>query len=183
MVGSMTDHPTLLTTMRKWEKVYKALVRAGKQRSGGAGQVQMHNAPMYNEVLNNYERAFNQDHFNMTHGGSNRNGVRTYFFLHPAKGRNIATAYNKLNNLNKQLNKVATKIVAARTLQRRWRAAHSPVIAKRKVTSLAALKNLPPNMRRTIVSTAFPRSYPVYGPNTEMNALRKAVRPRKYPTY
>ena len=70
----MADLPT---TMRKWEKVYKTLVRASKQIRGGSGHVYAHNVPMYNQVLHNYIRAFNQDHFNMTHGGSNRNGVLT----------------------------------------------------------------------------------------------------------
>lgn len=171
----------LNTAMRKWEKVEQALVRAGKQVSGGAGHVHAHNVPMYNQVWTNFNRAFNRDRFNMTHAGTNRNGVHLYFWLYPAKRHNIATAYNKLNNLNRQLNKVATKIVAARTLQRHWRAVRSPIIAKRKAASLIALKKLPPNMRRTIVSTVFPK--PVYGPNTQLNAFRKLVRARKYPTY
>jgi hypothetical protein len=175
---------SLNNTMQKWKKVEQALTRVGTMRNlGSLNVVLQHNAPIYHEIQNLHNNAFRHYspwNFNILENYNRNEIIRRYFMKYPENRKYINRAHNKLNNLNRQLNKVASKIVAARTLQRRWRAARSPIMAKRKVASLISLKHLPRNVKRSVILTAFPK--PVYGPNTELNALRKIME-RKYRTY
>jgi hypothetical protein len=131
-------------------------------------------------VYNHFNSAFSNDNQNLTRGGSWVHGVRVYFEVHPNKRQNIINAYNKLNNMTKELASIRRKAVAATTLQRRWHAVRPAIMNKRKVTALRALSALPgvPNTRRAAFEKAFPRR--VYGPVNELTYLRSH---NKYPRY
>jgi len=171
-------------TMTKWHAVNRALGLAAGRRMRGmmrrTNEVRRHNAPAYQAVYNHVNNAFNADFYNITQGGSNNQGVRVYFTMNPNQRRHITAAYNRLNNMKKEMAGVLQKVSAARTLQKRWRAARPRIMNKRKTTALLTLGRMPgvPNTRRALFNQACPR--PVYGPKTELNALRMH---NKYPTY
>jgi hypothetical protein len=139
----------------------------------GTYEVRRHNAPTYQEVYGHYNNAFSNNQNNTTLGASHRPAVLVYFIQHPNRRRNLAAAYNKLNNMAKELAAVRRKAVATSTIQRHWRRARPGIMNKRKVTSLLTLKRTPgvPNTRRNVFNLAFPK--PVYGPNNQLTALRK----------
>lgn len=145
--------PTLENTMRKYNEVSKALKRVNSQR--GARQVQEYNVPSHNQILNNLNKALSLNQANTTLGGSNRAALTAYFLQYPLKRQYVIYAHRKLNNLHRELNGVARKIMATRTLQRRWRTARPSIIGPRKIQSLVALNSLQPNMTRKILSSAF----------------------------
>lgn len=162
-----------MTTMRKWNAVHRALVQAERGRMRGTYEVRRHNAPMYQEVYGHYNNAFSNNQNNTTLGASHRPAVLVYFIQHPNRRNNLAAAYNKLNNMAKELAAVRRKAVATNTIQRHWRRARPGIINKRKAAALLTLKRTPgvPNTRRNVFNRAFPKS--VYGPNNLLTALRK----------
>ena len=166
--------------MTKWRAVHNALLRANRGKLRRTGEVRRHNAPVYNQVYTHFNNAFSADNHNLTRGGSWIHGVRVWFQVNPNKRQNIIAAYNKLNNMARELAMVRAKALAASTIQRHWRTARPGIINKRKVTTLLTLNKTPlvPNMRRVAFQMAFPK--PVYGPNNLLTALR---RHRKYSTY
>lgn len=170
--------------MTKWHAVNRALgLAAGRRIRGmmqGTHEVRHHNAPAYQAVYNHVNNAFSADFNNITQGGSNNQGVRLYFTQNPNQRRHITAAYNRLNNMKKAMAGVLQKVSAARTIQKRWRATRPRIMNKRKTTALLTLGRMPgvPNTRRALFNQAFPR--PVYGPKTQLNALRMH---NKYPTY
>ena len=168
--------------MKKWNAVKRALIRLGVGAMRGTSEVLRHNSPTYDQVYNHFNTAFNKDNMNMTQGGSLANFVRLYFIQHPNKRQNISSAYNKLNNMARELGAIRRKAVAARKIQQRWRAEWPRISNNRKIATLITLSRFPgdPNTRRKIFENAFPR--PVYGPNTEENTLKK-IRSRKYNKY
>lgn len=171
---------TLDNTMRKWRAVHNALLRANRGKLRGSSHVREHNAPAYQQVYNHFNNAFGNDNHNLTRGGTWVQGVRVYFEFNPNKRQSIINAYNKLNNMAKELAAVRRKAAAVTVIQKHWRAARPGVMNKRKVTALRALSALPgvPNTRRAAFEKAFPRR--VYGPVTELQHLRSF---RKYNTY
>lgn len=172
---------SLENTMTKWRAVRNALGRVYKGKLRRTNEVRRHNAPTYNQVYNHFNRAFNADeNANLTQGGTWVHGVRVYFNAHPNKRQNITAAYNKLNNLARELAMVRAKAVAATKIQTRWRTARPGIMNKRKVTALRALSALPgnPNTRRAVFNRAFPK--PVYGPKTEMQHMRSSNKYSRY---
>jgi hypothetical protein len=171
---------TLNNTMTKWRAVHNALQRASRGKLRRTNEVKKHNAPTYQQVYNHFNNAFSADNHNLTRGGSWIHGVRVYFEWNPNKRQNIINAYNKLNNMTKELASIRRKAVAATTLQRRWRAVRPAIMNKRKVTALLTMNKTPlvPNMRRVAFQMAFPK--PVYGPVNELTYLRSH---NKYPRY
>lgn len=171
---------SLDNTMTKWRAVHNALLRANRGKLRRTDEVRRHNAPVYNQVYTHFNSAFNADTHNLTRGGSWVHGVRVWFQFNPNKRQNITAAYNKLNNMARELAMVRAKVLAASTIQRHWRTARPGIINKRKVAALLTLARTPvdPNTRRVAFQMAFPK--PVYGPNNELTALR---RHRKYSTY
>jgi hypothetical protein len=167
---------TLENTMRKWHAVRNALRRTWRGKLKGSFHVREHNAPTANQVYGHYNNALANAPFNI----NNPMQVRIWFTLNPNKRQHITAAYNKLNNMARELAGVRRKAVAATVLQRRWRAAHPGIMNKRKVTALRALSAAPGvrNTRRVAFEMAFPR--PVYGPKTEWQHLRSH---NKYPAY
>jgi hypothetical protein len=162
------------TTLRKYHEINRALTRGARMKGTQRG-VMNENAPTYAKILSSYDNVFGDYHNNV----QNNNALRIMFTGSLRKRQIIASTYKKLDKLHKELNSIARKIVATRTLQRRWRAARPDVMNKRKTASLLALRNvMTPNVRRKTVEMAFPR--PVYGPLTEINALRRAIRQSKY---
>jgi len=170
---------TITTTMRKWNAVHRALLQAERGRMRGTFEVRRRNAPTYQQVYGHYNNAFSNNQNNTTLGASHRPAVLVYFIQHPNRRNNLAAAYNKLNNMARELASVRRKAVATSTIQRRWRSARPGVMNKRKVTALLTLKKTPgvPNTRRNVFERAFPK--PVFGPNNEVTTLRKMIR-RKY---
>jgi hypothetical protein len=166
--------------MRKWRAVHNALLRVYRGKLKGSSHVLEHNAPTYQQVYNHFNNAFSNDNQNLTRAGSWVHGVRVYFEFYPYKRQQIINAYNKLNNMAKELAGVRRKAVAATVLQKRWRAARSAVMNKRKVSALRALSAFPGvrNTRRVAFEMAFPR--PVYGPKTEWQHLRSHNKYRAY---
>jgi hypothetical protein len=163
-------------TIRKWRAVRQALVRYGKQ-SGTYFAVHPKNSPSLTSMRNSYWNAFNNANII---NNNNQAQVRAWLTQHPNKRQHITAAYNKLNNAHRELNAAAHKIMATRTLQRRWRAARSAVMNKRRATALLTLGQLTvPNMRRSVFEKAFPK--PVYGPLTQHATWAKET--RKYHTY
>lgn len=171
---------SLENTMTKWRAVHNALQRANRGKLRRTNEVRRHNAPTYNQVYSHFNNAFSNDNQNLTQGGSWRHGVRVYFEFNPNKRQNITNAYNKLNNMTRELAAIRQKAVAATTLQRRWRAARPVIMNKRKVTALRALSALPgvPNTRRAAFEKAFPRR--VYGPVNELTYLRSHKKYNRY---
>ena len=171
---------TIGTTMRKWNAVRNALLQANRGRLRGTNHVREHNAPTYQQVYNHINNALSENNNNMTHGGSHRHSVIVYFIQHPNRRNNLAAAYNKLNQMARELAMVRRKAVAATTLQRRWRQARPAIMNKRKTAALLTLARTPgvPNTRRNVFNRAFPK--PVYGPNNELTTLRSR---RKYNRY
>jgi hypothetical protein len=171
---------TLNNTVTKWRAVHNALLRANRGKLTRSFHVREHNAPTYQQVYTHFNRAFNNDNHNLTRGGSWVHGVRIYFEINPNKRQNIINAYNKLNNMARELAAVRRKAVAATTLQRHWRAARPGIMNKRKVTTLRALSTLPgvPNTRRAAFEEAFPRR--VYGPVNELTHLRSYNKYNRY---
>ena len=171
---------TLNNTMTKWRAVHAALQRAGRGKLRRTNEVKKHNAPTYNQVYTHFNNAFSNDNQNLTRGGSWVHGVRVYFEWNPNKRQNIINAYNKLNNMARELAAIRRKAVAATVLQRRWRAAHPGIMNRRKAAALLTLRALPgvPNTRRVTFEKAFPRR--VYGPVNELTYLRSHT---KYPRY
>lgn len=160
-------------TIRKWRAVRQALVRYGKQ-GGTYFAVHPKHSPSLTSMRNSYRTAFNNA--NNAHEAQ----VRAWLTQHPNKRQHITAAFNKLNNANRELNDAARKIMATRTLQRRWRAARSAVMNKRRASALLTLGQLTvPNMRRSVFEKAFPK--PVYGPLTRRATWAKET--RKYHTY
>ena len=166
--------------MTKWRAVHNALQRAERGKLRRSFRVREHNAPTYQQVYTHFNSAFNADNHNLTQGGTRRHGVRVYFEFNPNKRQNITNAYNKLNNMARELAAVRQKAVAATTLQRRWRAVRPAIMNKRKVTALRALSALPgvPNTRRAAFEKAFPRR--VYGPVNELTYLRSHNKYNRY---
>lgn len=171
---------TLNNTMTKWRAVHTALQRAERGKLRRTWHVREHNAPTYQQVYTHFNNAFKNDNHNLTHGGSRVHGVRVYLEWNPNKRQNIINAYNKLNNMAKELAAIRRKAVAATVLQRRWRAARPVVMNRRKATALLTLRALPgvSNTRRVAFEKAFPR--PIHGPKTEWQHLRSH---NKYPRY
>ena len=171
---------TLNNTVTKWRAVHSALQRASRGKLRRTNEVKKHNAPTYNQVYTHFNNAFSNDNQNLTRGGSWVHGVRVYFEFNPNKRQNIINAYNKLNNMSRELAAIRHKAVSATVLQRRWRAVRPAIMNKRKVTALRALSALPgvPNTRRVAFEKAFPRR--VYGPVNELTYLRSH---NKYPRY
>lgn len=168
---------SLANTMRKWHAVHNAVVRANRGKLRRSSHVRGHNAPTYNQVYGNFNNAFLNANFNNV---GNPDLVRTWFYLNPNRRQHITAAYNKLNNMARELAGVRRKAVAATVLQRRWRAARPGIMNKRKVTALRALSTAPGvrNTRRVAFEMAFPR--PVYGPKTEWQHLRSHNKYRAY---
>ena len=166
--------------MTKWRAVHNALGRASRGKLRRTYEVIRHNAPAYNHVYTHFNKAFNTDNANLTRGGSWIHGVRVYFQYNPNKRQNITAAYNRLNNMARELAMVRAKAVATSTIQRHWRNARPATMNRRKAATLVTLRKTPlvPNMQRVLFEKAFPK--PVYGPNNELTALR---RHRKYITY
>ena len=169
----------LENTVRKWRVVHNVLLRAGKISQRGGNVVIYKNAPSVNLIYGLYE----PHNVNL----QTNQEARNYFQNHPHMRKHITKAYNRLNNVNNQLNSVARKIVAARKIQRISRMA----IKKKKNTAmlsafLVTRRFLPRNMnmaRTELLGKIYHNlhaSKTAYGPKTEMNALRN--RP-KYPTY
>ena len=171
---------SLENTMTKWRAVHNSLQRAHRGKMRRTNEVRKHNAPTYQRVYTHFNNAFSNDNQNLTRGGSWVHGVRVYFELNPNKRQNITNAYNKLNNMAKELAAVRQKAVAATTLQRHLRAALPAIMNKRKVMALRALSARPgvPNTRRAAFEMAFPR--PRVGPFNELTYLRSH---RKYNRY
>jgi hypothetical protein len=171
---------SLENTMTKWRAVHNALLRANRGKLRRTAEVRRHNAPAYRNVYNHFNSAFNADNHNLTRGGSWIHGVRVYFDGNPNKREHITAAYNKLNNMARELAAIRAKAVAASKIQRHWRTARPGIMNKRRATALMAMRTLPnvSNTRRVAFELAFPR--PVYGPNNEFTALRRY---RKYNTY
>lgn len=172
---------SLDNTMTKWLAVKRALLEANRGKLIRSSQVREHNAPTYQEVYGHFNNAFSEDNANLTRGGFWVHGVRVYFQFKPNKRQNITAAYNKLNNMYRELAVVRGKAAATSTIQRHWRQARPGIINKRKVTSLLTLARTHgvPNTQRVLFELAFPK--PVYGPNNEVTALRKRL--GKYRTY
>jgi hypothetical protein len=174
----------LENTVRKWRAVKNAIRRA--QGFRGASVVVSKNASAYGNVLRNYERALN----NYGNDISTNHVAHGYFQAHPNSRQHITAAYNKLSALNNQLNKVAHKIVMVRKLQKTRRAAVAARNKREKNTKMLstflAVRNLPKNMaNREILRQVYHnlhKSKTPFGPNTEVNALRKMYS-RKYNTY
>lgn len=166
--------------MRKWAAVRNALLRANRGRLRRTSEVRNHNAPTYQQVYNHFMNAFSNNHHNQTIGGSNRHAVLMYLIGHPHRRQNIAAAYNKLNQMARELAMVRRKAVATSTIQRHWRAARPGIMNKRKAAALLTLARTPgvSNTRRNVFNRAFPK--PVYGPNNEITTLRSR---RKYNRY
>ena len=165
--------------MRKWEDVKRVYTRWRNLGGGKREGFVMHkNAPMFQEIRWHFEKAFNKDNHNITNEGMNAHGVRLYFEAHPNQRRHIFNAHRKLNAVHNQLNKVAHKIMAVRRIQKHWQKAR---FAKRKIASLVALKSLPANMKRIIISSAYPN--PVFGPLTSSNWFKQTFLPGKYKNY
>lgn len=171
---------TLNNTMTKWRAVHNALQRANRGKLRRTFHVREHNAPEYQKVYTHFNNAFSNDNQNLTRGGSWVHGVRVYFEFNPNKRQNIINAYNKLNNMARELAAIRRKAVAATVLQRRWRAARPGIMNRRKAAALLTLLALPgvPNTRRVAFEKAFPK--PVYGPKSEWQHLRSS---NKYPRY
>ena len=167
---------SLDNTIRKWRAVRQALVRYGRQ-SGTHFAVHPKHSPSLTSMRNSYWSAFNSaNNVNNAHEAQ----VRAWLTQHPNKRQHITAAFNKLNNTNRELNDAARKIMATRTLQRRWRAARPAVMNKRRATALLTLGLLTvPNMRRSVFEKTFPK--PVYGPLTQHATWAKET--RKYHTY
>ena len=164
-------------TMRKWQAVRHALNRYGKQ-GGTYFAVHPKHSPSLASMRNSYWAAFNNTNFYFLH--TNPAQVRAWLTQHPNKRQHITAAFNKLNNANRELNEAVRKIMATRTLQRRWRAARPAVMAKRRATALLTLgRFLNTNTRRAVFEKAFPK--PVYGPLTQHATWAKQT--RKYHTY
>jgi hypothetical protein len=181
----------LENTVRKWRAVRNALGRAQGAPAfrgfRGASFVINKNAPAYENVLRNYERAIN------LHG----NDITThqlaldYFGLYPHTRQYITAAYNKLPSLHNQLNKVANKILTVRKLQKIRRSTAQARNKREKdakmLETFRVVKNLPQNMAsRQIVRNIYAnlhKSKTPYGPQTEINAIRTAIRSGKYRTY
>lgn len=171
---------SLENTMTKWRAVYNALIRATTGKLRRTYEVRRHNAPTYQNVLIHFNNAFNADNHNLTRGGTWVHGVRVYFEGRPNKREHITAAYNKLNNMARELAAIRAKAVATSKIQRHWRTARPGIMNKRRATALMAMRTLPnvPNTRRVAFELAFPR--PVYGPNNHLTALRRHSR---YNTY
>lgn len=166
--------------MRKWRAVTEALRRANRGRLRRSSEVRNHNAPTYNQVYGHYNNAFSNNQNNTTLGASHQPAVLVYFIQHPNRRNNLAAAYNKLNQMARELAMVRRKAVATSTLQRRWRTARPGIMNKRKAAALLTLTRTPgvPNTRRNVFNRAFPK--PVYGPVNELTTLRSR---RKYNRY
>ena len=153
----------LENTVRKWRAVYNALGRSSKISMRGGAFVLSKNAPALNQMFKNYEQAHAR----------------------------ITEAYNKLPNVNNQLNKVAHKIIAARKIQKISRSAVQKRNKKEKNntmrSALLVARTLPRNMaRREILGKIYHNlhvSKTAYGPKTEINASRNYRTYSKYPTY
>ena len=167
---------SLENTIRKWRAVRQAIMRSGRQ-TGALITIHGKNAPSLRSVQNNYWNAFNNAN---NVNDAQEAHVRAWMTQHPNRRQHITAAYNKLNNVHRELNAVAHKIMATRTLQRRWRAARPAVMNKRKAAALLTLGQLTaPNTRGVIFKLAYPK--PVYGPLTQQNTWMKMT--RRYPTY
>jgi hypothetical protein len=173
---------TIMTTMRKWNAVHRALQQAERGRMRGTYEVRRHNSPVYQEVYGHYNNAFSNNQNNTTFGATHRPAVLVYFIQHRNRRNNLAAAYNKLNAMARELAMVRRKAVATSTLQRHWRRARPGIVNNRKTATLLTLKRTPgvPNTRRKTFENAFPK--PVYGPNNEITTLRKMIK-RKYNRY
>lgn len=166
--------------MNRWRAVLNGIRRATRGKLKHSDHVLEHNAPTYQQVYTHFNNAFNRDRTNFTDGGTRLHWVRAYFVVHPNKRQNITAAYNKLNNMARELAMVRQKAVAASTLQKHWRSARPAIMNKRKVTALRAMSTLPgvPNTRRAAFEKAFPK--PVYGPKTSLQTMRSY---KKYNSY
>lgn len=171
---------TVATTMRKWAAVRDALMRANRGRLRGTFHVREHNAPTYNAVYKHFNNAFSENLNNHTMGGSNPQTVMIYFMPRENRRMNIAAAYNKLNQMARELAAIRRKAVATSTLQRHWRQARPAIVNKRKMTALMTLTRKPgvPNTRRAMFNRAFPKK--VYGPSTEWEHLRSRTKYNRY---
>lgn len=166
--------------MTKWRAVHNALLRANRGKLKRSYHVREHNAPKYQEVYNHFNNAFMNDNHEWTQGGTSPIGVRLYFNFYPNKRQHITMAYNKLNNMARELAGIRRKVIAATSLQRRWRAVRQEVMNKRKAASLITMRTLPilREHQREIFEKAFPK--PVYGPVTELKHLQSYNKYRRY---
>ena len=167
---------SLENTMTKWRSVNRALLRASMGKMRGTAEVRRHNAPTYQKIRTHFTNAFNA----MINPDMRPTHVRAYFMDYPNKRQHITAAYNKLNNLARELATVRAKAVATSTIQRHWWSARPAVMNKRKATALLTLQALPgvPHTRRLTIEMAFPK--PVYGPKTRLNTHTSR---RKYSAY
>ena len=167
---------TLENTMTKWRAVNRALLSASSGKLRGTEQLRKHNAPTYRKIQNNFVSAFNV----MNNPNMRPSVIRAYFTRYPNKRQSIIAAYNKLNNLARELAMVRAKSVATSTIQRHWQRARPAVMNKRRATALLTLQALPgvPETRRMVFEMAFPK--PFYGPKTRLNVYRSR---RKYNRY
>jgi hypothetical protein len=167
---------SLENTMTKWRAVNRALLRASGGKLRGTAELRKHNVPTYQQIHGHLTNAFSA----AINRSMRPSVVRAYFMHHPNKRQSITAAYNKLNNLARELATVRAKALATSTIQRHWQRARPAVMNKRRATTLLTLQALPgvPETRRMVFDLAFPK--PVYGPKTRMNAHTSR---RKYSAY
>ena len=142
-------------TARKYMEVRKALMRSNRRDTFLSARRIVHkNAPTNVKVYNMILEALDY------HGGDIKpktlNQAIAFFTVAPPEQRAyITSAYNKLPQLHRELNAIALKIIAARRIQKHWRAAQN----KRRVSALLALnkKGSVPNTTRRIMNMTFPK--------------------------
>lgn len=178
----------LENTVRKWKAISNALLRANRIGIHGGGRfVLRKNAPALFQIRRYYNQAANNQNNNL----NTNEQVRHHFQAYPNQRQYITEAYNKLPNLNNQLNKVALKIIAARKIQRIRRSAVQQRNKKEKNNTMRSAflvaSALPRNMANKEILRKIYRnihaSKTPYGPETEMNAARNYRKYSKYPTY
>ena len=143
-------------TARKYMEVRKALSRSNRPETFlSASRIVHKNAPTNLNVYGNMLEALDYT------GGmiipKTLNQAIAFFTVAPLERRAyITSAYNKLPQLHRELNAIAPKIIAARRIQKHWRAAQN----KRRVSALLALnkKGSVPNTTRAIMKLVVPNS-------------------------
>jgi len=163
---------SLDNTVKKWQAVWKMMFLPSTGRFTGTREVQQKNVTSYLNMKNHFIRSYNN-----RLESSYPADVRRYYANNPNKRKYVTQAYNKLNNVARELAGVRRKSVATSTIQRHWRAARSAVMNRRKTAALIAMTPLVPNTRRIVFEAAFPK--PVYGPKTR-NESRRRGRYSKY---
>lgn len=161
-------------TVRKWRTIHRALIFSHMGKLKGTAEVRRHNVPSYKVLGNLFLMSTNA-----TLASAHPSNVRRYFTQHPEKRQYVTEAYNKLNNVARELAGVRRKVLAATTIQRHWRQARPGVMNRRRATALLVMSPIgSTNLRKIVMESAFPK--PVYGPKTRLNTRRSHTR---YPTY